>query len=141
MPFCPKCGKEVPPGALYCPYCGASLVTTPTTTTPTTTAPPYEMKNPGIAALLAAIIGLVLLGIGHIYVGKITRGLVLLFTGLVLDGLLIASLFFSWLIFPIFFTIILGIAALALWVWSIYDAYKLAKQYNDYLRTYGKPPW
>jgi len=24
-PYCPKCGKEVPEGALYCPHCGRKL--------------------------------------------------------------------------------------------------------------------
>jgi len=25
VPFCPKCGKEVPYGAIYCPYCGSQV--------------------------------------------------------------------------------------------------------------------
>ncbi|MEM2123698.1 MAG: zinc ribbon domain-containing protein [Candidatus Bathyarchaeia archaeon] len=27
MPFCPKCGEEVPPDAVHCPHCGVDLAT------------------------------------------------------------------------------------------------------------------
>jgi len=32
MSYCPNCGKEVPPGAAYCRFCGVSLTAMPTST-------------------------------------------------------------------------------------------------------------
>ncbi|MEM3608654.1 MAG: zinc ribbon domain-containing protein [Candidatus Bathyarchaeia archaeon] len=29
MPFCLKCGGEVPPDVVYCPYCGVKLTAEP----------------------------------------------------------------------------------------------------------------
>jgi hypothetical protein len=36
---------------------------------------------------------------------------------------------------------ICGIIHLAVWIWNIYDAYKLAHEYNDAVHTTGKRPW
>jgi predicted lipid-binding transport protein (Tim44 family) len=37
---------------------------------------------------------------------------------------------------------ILGIAYLVLWIWQIFNAKKLAKKFNDLVRTNGgKEPW
>jgi len=44
------------------------------------------------------------------------------------------------IIFIIMF--ILGIAYLVLWIWQIFNAKKLAKKFNDLVRTNGgKEPW
>lgn len=135
MPFCPKCGKEVPPGAVYCPSCGANL------TAPITPVIQYGMKSPGVAAVLAVVFGLMsCLGIGHIYIGKIGKGITLLLIGWFLNGLVIASWLF-WPILPFIIASILAMGFMILWIWSIYDAYQLAKYYNDYLQKHGKPPW
>jgi TM2 domain-containing membrane protein YozV len=100
------------------------------------------MKSPGTAAVLAAIVGaLLFLGVGHIYVGRIGRGLALLVIGLAIDIPIIISICFFGRGWPITITILLGIASFALWAWSIYDAYSLAKKYNEHLQLYGRPPW
>jgi len=46
MPFCPNCGKEAPPGATFCSFCGMRLtavppppVTSPTEPIPASTVP------------------------------------------------------------------------------------------------------
>ena len=39
-------------------------------------------KDAGIAALIAGLVGLVLMGIGHLYVGKIGRGILILAAGI-----------------------------------------------------------
>jgi TM2 domain-containing membrane protein YozV len=109
-----------------------------------------ESKNPGVAALLAFFVGIGLFGIGHIYVGRIGRGLVLLvisvgirillFLGLValpLSVLVRASAFGGWFML----VVVLGLVNLALWVWQTYDAYRLAKQFNAHVQQYGKAPW
>jgi len=38
-------------------------------------------------------------------------------------------------------SILLSAVLLALRIWNTYDAYKLAKEYNDHLRSHGKRPW
>jgi TM2 domain-containing membrane protein YozV len=109
-----------------------------------------ESKSPGIAALLALLIGIGVFGIGHIYVGRIRRGIVLLVVSLAIHVplvmaavLLIPSLFLSREAFGALFigVVVLGLVNLGLWIWQGYDAYKLAKQFNEHVRQYGKVPW
>jgi TM2 domain-containing membrane protein YozV len=95
-----------------------------------------ESKNPGVAALLAFLVGIAFMGVGHIYVGKIGRGIVLLIAGLALRGLAFMFILGS------FITVIaIVILSLAVWVWQTYDAYKLAKQFNAHVQQHGKAPW
>jgi len=140
------CGKQVSADARFCPECGRKL---PGSTLPTVPPPPHvaapvgsvitETKNPGIAALLA----LVLAGIGHIYVGKIGKGLVILvvYYFLALLAGLAFMLGFLTLGLGFIFAIPLGLGMLVIWAWQIYDAYKLAKQFNAHVEQYGKTPW
>jgi len=42
-----------------------------------------ERKSPGLAAVLALVLGFfILMGIGHIYVGRIKRGIAIMLVGL-----------------------------------------------------------
>jgi TM2 domain-containing membrane protein YozV len=114
-----------------------------------------EAKNPGLAALLALLVGVGIFGIGHIYVGRIARGLVLAVISIVLDVVLAATLFLTWPYFLVGMLggatealglvlavdVLLGLVRLVLWVWQTYDAYKLAKQFNAHVQQYGKAPW
>jgi TM2 domain-containing membrane protein YozV len=102
-----------------------------------------ESKNPGNAALLAILLGLVgFLGVGHVYVGRIGRGVLILAIGLILRFLFVISLFpFLWKGGGALIMGILGIGNLGLFVWQIYDAYKLAKQFNAHVQQHGKAPW
>lgn len=127
MPFCPKCGKLVEQDAIYCPNCGALLTQQPQPTQPT--VPPYVPPRPVRGAKnewLAAVLSLLLSGLGQIYVGRIRRGL-----GILFGGIIIALLFPEDL-----FTLLL----LIYWVWSAYDAYNLAKKHNQELMRTGNPP-
>jgi TM2 domain-containing membrane protein YozV len=113
-----------------------------------------ESKNPGVAALLAILVGLFgLWGIGHVYLGRIRRGLLLLALGIVLNALSVGGFLLGILLFGrdsgsgLFLSlglgasIFLGIVTLALWVWQTYDAYRLAKKFNAYVQEHGKAPW
>lgn len=113
---------------------------------------PY--KSPGTAALIAFIGGIFALpGIGHIYVGKVGKGLGILIFGIVLATLLfvltyVITLFVEnsssdvsagiWI--PIV-AAIFGIAYIVLFIWQIFSARKLAKKFNEIVRTSGKEPW
>lgn len=93
-------------------------------------------KSPGTAALIAFIGGIFgLSGIGHIYVGKIGKGIAILITGIALNVL-------SFITFAAIFTVIIfGIAYLILFVWQIFNARKLAKKFNESIKTTRKEPW
>ena len=86
----------------------------------------YEQKkkNAGIAALLSFLIP----GAGQIYLGKVKRGIILFilaFISAILCGILIGLL-----LLPI------------VYIYSIYDAYKSAKDYNTklFLAIFGEKP-
>lgn len=169
MPFCDRCGREVGADENFCPSCGRKLRGISDGHQPYSAgtsmprdqydtggriqeAPRYAAlptRSPGIAALLALLLGLFgIFGIGHIYVGKIARGLVLLVAGI--------------LVVPVFLAIgVLGIISLdgnfmhggfvlmilsgAIWfillIWQTFDAYRLANEFNMHLQRTGTPPW
>jgi TM2 domain-containing membrane protein YozV len=91
---------------------------------------PPEWKSMGVTIVLTVVLGFFGLGgIGHLYLGKIIKGIVILIVGIIL------------LIITVF-TMGIGLIVLipyALWV--IYDSYKQCKHYNNYLEETGRPPW
>ena len=90
---------------------------------------PPEWKSMGVTMVLTVVLGIVGLGgIGHLYLGKIIKGIVLIIVGIILT-------IFGWL--TIFGLIILFIFALCV----VYDAYRLCKRYNNDLEQTGRPPW
>jgi len=164
MVSCPKCGKETPSDAVLCPYCGERMHLATTEFSPLTLSAMSklkELKNPGVAALLSAIFGLVgLWGIGHFYVGKIVRGIGFLIAGLILIGS-IAFLSFSLGLLAIFSSIYppfssmepaFGLGAIGIVIilvliyiigffWQINNAYNLAKNLNIYYQQNDTAPW
>jgi TM2 domain-containing membrane protein YozV len=103
-------------------------------------------KSAGIAAVLSFLWA----GAGQIYVGKIGRGLALLLTYSVIVLLEIAIVFIGFspvgsyddLIGILVFIAVMTVLWIVIWIWNIYDAYKLANQYNDHLRANnGNRPW
>jgi TM2 domain-containing membrane protein YozV len=93
-------------------------------------------KDTGITALIAGLGGIFLLGLGYFYVGKIGRGILFLLVGVILKIALVLSLFTATGIL-----ILVAVLNLGLWIWQIYDPYKLAKTYNAKVERTGKPPW
>ena len=43
--FCSNCGKEIPPGAAFCPNCGAKALSAPEPSNPTSTPPAGSAGN------------------------------------------------------------------------------------------------
>ena len=96
-----------------------------------------SLKNPGIAALLAALIGLLgFSGIGHIYIEKVGKGIAILLVVLILEIIWYMDFIFG----DGFFVIILAIPITILWIWQIFDAHHLAKEYNSWVIKTGLPP-
>lgn len=133
MVFCSHCGKEVAStGTNFCPNCGQSL-----TGQVTPNYNPY--KNPTTAALIAIIGGIFgFMGIGHIYAGKIGKGIIILVGGIILFavGLLTLSFFFGFVA-----GIPLLIIYFVIWIWQIFDARATARKFNEHLKATGKEPW
>lgn len=123
---------------------------------------PYvERKSEGIAILLAALVGIAgLMGAGHMYASKIAKGLIIMFSSLILYVL-------TWGTFFLFFTtaslnvmnsalppslqsgpptfppifIFLGIAYFSLWIWQIFSARADCRRHNeDVSRGYYNSP-
>ncbi|NLK26041.1 MAG: zinc-ribbon domain-containing protein [Euryarchaeota archaeon] len=141
--YCPKCGKEVVDGSKFCDNCGAAIPSeqpeseyaaqneygaqpgyAPTPAYPGQPAYALPLKSAGIAAVLALIIP----GVGHIYAGMITRGILYLILNVVLWTI-------GWI------TVFGLIIALVFYIWQIYDAYNKTNEYNRLLQQTGRAPW
>lgn len=115
-------------------------------------------KSEAGAAILAVALGFIgILGAGHLYVGKVTKGLVLLFVGLTLalvSGLSLMIGFFSlpflvpyetfpelaiprWIGVLLLTALVSGLIYFGLWIWQSFDAYKGAQRYNEELARKG----
>jgi len=89
LPFCASCGKEVPNGVAYCPYCGAPVQSIPATPPPPPSMPPMSGAQPAIGRQrpLGVTIIAVLEAIGSIFI--IIGGLALIgLAGLLKSGTL-----------------------------------------------------
>jgi hypothetical protein len=158
LKFCSNCGKtlDLNKEIKKCAKCGIDLQQQRERSTYNKSIVdqlPY--KSPGTAALIAFIGGIfALLGLGHIYVGKVERGIGILISGIIIYVLLIIMVisFPSFLILApdesslgigvILMVFVLGIAYFVLWIWQIFNARKLAKRFNESVRiTGGKEPW
>jgi len=153
--YCNHCEKDMPNDFKFCPVCGnppsgvpqysqpppppPPRYNTPPPNPPNyqNNPPPYQglYKNEGTAILLAAILGFIgLCGVGHMYIGKIGRGIGFLIVVLILDSIGWATV---WMLIGIPFLII----GLVIYVWHIFDVRNLCREYNDYLSRNGRPPW
>lgn len=155
--FCTNCGQELPSGVnvKYCPNCGKLVnenniedfgtktkkddedksKSFPPQQPSVVTQLPY--KSPGTAALIAFIGGIFgLPGIGHIYIGKLGKGIGILILGLFLYAMMIGSIFG----FPPM-ALIFGIAYLIMFIWQIFSARGQARQFNELVKETRKEPW
>lgn len=86
-------------------------------------------------------------GIGHIYVGRIGRGLLILFSGLILFIVWIFIFLLSILagaggiIGALVLGIIFIVGYIIIWFWQIFDANNLARKYNEIVNATGREPW
>jgi TM2 domain-containing membrane protein YozV len=151
--YCTKCGAMNTSDSSFCSSCGASLappkevISPPPRTTappppspympppPSTTAPP-SYPTPGLtdAQLMAArknegisvVLTILLAGLGHLYIGKIKRGLVFI----------VITIVVGWIIG----TVLLFIPTIIWYLYAIYDSYNLTKRYNATLYSLRRVP-
>jgi len=100
-----------------------------------------DTKSPELAAILSLIIA----GLGQIYVGRILRGLIIMFVLVpLLWGSIVLGAFmliFAFCVARFIFSVVFALITFVVWIWQIIDAYELAKQYNSILMATGRPPW
>ena len=104
-------------------------------------------KSRDATILLSALIGLfTIYGIGHLYIHKTARGILLLLIGvttpfiLFISTITITKLFTDTniILYGIIVTILIHVGIL---IWQTIDSSKLCNQYNELLNETGKPPW
>jgi TM2 domain-containing membrane protein YozV len=129
--FCSGCGHQMDPGQQFCPGCGLkNPAVQPTSMVSsggmgvagTGVAPAQQIivvaeKSPGLAAVLSFFWA----GLGQIYNGEITKGIVLM-VAYVVSCVLIA-LVIGFITTPI------------LWIYGMVDAYRTAEKFNATLRV------
>jgi hypothetical protein len=107
---------------------------------------PHAEKSVGIALVL----GFFYAGLGHLYIGKLVRGLCIMMFNLALAVTLIMVSFLvlnnDYLTYDeagglLLFLTLLTIPAFIIWLWNLFDVNNLTKKYNDGLRRTGDPPW
>ena len=133
------CGKDNPEGSKFCAACGSPVNSASNTPPPNYNNPPpnhnpnqrpAQWKSEGTTLILTIILGIFGFGgIGHIYLGNITRGIVILIVGIILLGVAIVT-------FGIGLVILIPFA-----IWVVYDARKQCRYYNNYLEQNQRPPW
>jgi TM2 domain-containing membrane protein YozV len=108
----------------------------------------YRQKSAGLALLLAFLFP----GAGHLYAGKIVKGITFIAA---FFGLTIFSYVVMWYYFippnlvvdwpfnadMLAFLVIVSIVALIIWVYQLIDAYVVTKRYNADLMATGHEPW
>ncbi|MDH5017272.1 zinc-ribbon domain-containing protein [Limosilactobacillus fermentum] len=65
MKYCPNCGKQVDPKAVFCPYCGVSLPSSSSSSTPATTTDDTGSAWWGVLGFFIPVAGLVLYIVWH----------------------------------------------------------------------------
>jgi len=129
--YCGKCGAEIGVGHDYCGKCGHKVGGAPEQRPGYNTVVVREKSEGG-----AAVLSLLWPGLGQIYAGKIARGLCIMLASIVLIVFLFLLIIVSFL-----FIFIAAIGSLAFWIWNVFDAYNLSKEYNSHLRATGNRPW
>ena len=95
--------------------------------------PITKRKSPRTAAALALVLGIAgPMGVGHIYIGKRGRGLLLLILGVILAVLTWGRLFIGFIKLSLGYygAVVVDIVFFVLWLLQAYDAYRLAKKSN-----------
>ena len=119
--YCNKCGVEVEGSQEYCSKCGQKVGAGVNNSTHVVYG---RTKNEGLAAILSLIFP----GLGQMYANRVMRGL-----GIIVAGIVLAVIGVLLLI-PL-------LILLVLWIWNIFDAYNLSKEYNESLTRNGSAPW
>lgn len=109
--YCPNCGAKVDANDAFCFECGFRLNSGARAPPAPGPEPAYSAPEPvrkDVSVALAVILSIIIPGIGHMYLGKIEKGL----------AILIASAVFLYLF---------ALVSIIIWLYGIIDAYGIAK--------------
>ena len=127
--YCQNCGSQLPDSAKFCDRCGAKVGSA---TEQNSSQTEYNMASIMVnkkSEALSLILSLLIPGLGQIYNGQVKKGAIMIVAAVVCS-------FVMFLFFPLAFLY------LVLWIYGMYDAFKDAKEYNQYLLSHnGNPPW
>ena len=76
MPYCPKCGKEVPSSSAFCPSCGFDLRASATLPAPSTRKGFGTSPLIAYAVLLLGVLVVFLSAVAYLVVGNATAGVI-----------------------------------------------------------------
>ncbi|MHA1398392.1 MAG: zinc-ribbon domain-containing protein [Candidatus Heimdallarchaeaceae archaeon] len=160
--FCRFCRAEIEDGSKFCPFCGASLEenkdfvgSTKEVKDQSPQSPPpyyapqaqppvlyYNRKEVSVAILLSMF---AMAGTGHIYAGKVGKGIGLMVGFIISLAMSYVSLylffihFFDITVFLILF-LISAISVFVIYIYTIINVSTTVKKYNQFLITNGRPP-
>lgn len=133
--------------AKFCSKCGSENGTCPNSANQVNSSGPYVGAYKKKSQSVAVALSFFLPGLGHLYVGKILVGILLMVSCTVVFG----AISFSVLLTPMSpdsvpLLMIIGFLAaivisLTLWIYGMYSAYNDALEYNRQLIKNGQPPW
>ena len=141
--YCGTCGTPLIAKYSPCPNCGHVKTTFNPQPNPGNPNPPQYpqqqgalYKSSGTTNLLSILLSLLILsnGVGHLYLGQIGKGIGLLIGGWVLWGAGIATFMFG-----VGIAFIIG--GFILMIYSMVDANKQCKIYNEFVSKNGRAPW
>jgi len=104
--YCSNCGNQIDKMAEICPDCGVRQPGAPKY------QQVYQEKNP----VLAAVLSLLVVGLGQVYNGEVGKG-ILFFVLAIIIGLTL-FIFIGFILVPLF------------WLFAAYDAYTTAEKIN-----------
>ncbi len=139
--FCSSCGNILPSKYAACLNCGHSKTVVsappPPNQNPNQQNPSMGIgyKNEGTGIILAAILGLFgLPGVGHMYIGRVGRGVAILIGSwiLIIVGA-VTLVFFIGIIFLVIYFV--------MFIWQILDVKQLCRRYNESIQSNNPPPW
>lgn len=128
MRACPNCGFRMSNEARFCVHCNTVLPELKVRPVP------LPLKDLRTVALIAGVVGVVFMGVGHLYVYRITQGLGLLVVGTITGLIFIVAVLGGFFGASTGIAALVGVPRLVLWGWQTRDAYRLARAYNDSLR-------
>ena len=137
--YCNNCGNQTREHQVFCDKCGNKVGERGMGNHSHVVH--VREKSKGIAAVLSFIWS----GLGQMYVGKVGRGLALMFihfvTVIIGPFVVLAGGLFGGPGGLLGGGLLILILPITLWAWNIFDAYNQAKKHNDSVRNSGRCPW
>jgi TM2 domain-containing membrane protein YozV len=112
--YCTHCGAKIEPNSKFCPGCGKATPLTIAQVAPST-VPKRSISNSRIDA--AYVLGFFITGVGHMVVGRVARGIVILVGAVFLGFVTISINIGLWII-----------VAIGYWIFQYYDLHQIIKK-------------